>query len=105
MTNQIQRSLFVETREWFDKTGGNSYFSARIWVDGQVVNVLPFQYGYGNHSEYVAQKWLLENDYLPQHNKHLGLSSIARDMGFDYYAFKTFTKKSDMFTPYVVVGA
>jgi hypothetical protein len=32
--SKIQRSLFVEGREWFDKVNGNSYFSARIWVDG-----------------------------------------------------------------------
>ena len=32
-------------RSWFDKTGGNSYFTGRIWGGDELVN-LPFQYGY-----------------------------------------------------------
>lgn len=59
-------SVFIEAREWFDKTGGNSYFSARISVDGKIVGHLPFQYGYGSQYEYEATKWLLENGYLSE---------------------------------------
>jgi hypothetical protein len=39
-------SVFIEAKEWFDKTYGNSYFAARIEVDGEEVARLPFQYGY-----------------------------------------------------------
>ena len=93
----IKRSLFIEAREWFDKSGGNSYFSARIWVDGQIVALLPFQYGYGSQNEYEAQKKLLELGYLPQEGKNRGLWSIAEEMGFDYYHAKSFTNKREMF--------
>jgi hypothetical protein len=93
----IKRSLFVEAREWFDKVNGNSYFSARVWVDGEVITVLPFQYGYGNQNEYEAQKKLLELGYLPQEGKNRGLWSIAEELGFDYYHSKSFTTKKEMF--------
>ena len=99
-TNKIQRSLFIEGREWFDKVNGNSYFSARLWVDGGQVAILTFQYGYGDQFIYEAQKKLLELGYLPQENKNAGLWSIAKDLGIDYYSSKTNTKKSEMFKHY-----
>lgn len=107
MDKKIERSLFIEGREWFDKTYGNSYFSARIWVDGEIVGVLPFQYGYGHQYEYEAQKWLFSEGYLPQENKYKHLTFIARELGFDFYSSKAYHKKSEMFKPstYVKVGA
>lgn len=97
---KIERSLFIECREWFDKVNGNSYFSARIWVDGGQVAILPFQYGYGDQFIYEAQKKLLELGYLPQNGKNRGLWSIAEAQGFDYYTAKTNTKKAEMFKIY-----
>jgi len=97
---KIERSLFIEAREWTDKTYGNSYFSARIWVDGGQVAILPFQYGYGDQFLYEAQKKLLELGYLPQEGKNQGLWSIAEQQGFDFYSSRTNTKKADMFKIY-----
>ena len=92
------RSLFIEAREWFDKVNGNSYFSAQIQVNGEVVATLPFQYGYERHFEYEAQKKLLEMGYLPQVEKNFhSLSTLAEKLSFDYYAVKSSTKKSEMF--------
>ncbi len=100
MEKKITRSLFIEGREWFDKVNGNSYFSARIWVDGGQVAILTFQYGYGDQYLYEAQKKLLELGYLPQEGKSAGLWTIAQEQGFDFYSSKTGTKKADMFKKY-----
>ena len=97
---KIERSLFIEAREWTDKTYGNSYFSARIWVDGGQVAILTFQYGYGDQYLYEAQKKLLELGYLPQEGKNQGLWSIAQQNGFDFYSSKSNTKKTEMFKKY-----
>jgi len=97
---KIERSLFIECREWFDKVNGNTYFSARIWVDGGQVAILPFQYGYGDQFIYEAQKKLLELGYLPQEGKNRGLWTIAQADGFDYYTAKTSAKKAEMFKMY-----
>ena len=97
---KITRSLFIEGREWHDKTYGNTYFSARLWVDGGQVAILTFQYGYGDQYLYEAQKKLLELGYLPQEGKSAGLWSIAQEQGFDFYSSKTTTKKSEMFKKY-----
>lgn len=96
----IKRSLFIEGREWFDKINGNSYFSARIWVDGGQVAILTFQYGYGDQYLYEAQKKLLELGYLPQEGKSAGLWSIAGANGFDFYSAKSLVIKKDMFKHY-----
>ena len=108
MSKKIEKSLFIEGREWFDKSGGNSYFSARIWVDGEIVGVLPFQYGYGDQYQYEAQKWLLEEGYLSREERdYYPLSRITRELGVDYYAVKSFHKKAEMFSDktYRKVGA
>jgi len=96
----ITRSLFIEGREWFDKVNGNSYFSARIWVDGGQVAILPFQYGYGDQYLYEAQNKLIELGYLPQESKNQSLYTVARETGIDLYAVKSNTKKADMFKIY-----
>lgn len=100
MDKKIKRSLFIEGREWFDKVNGNSYFSARIWVDGGQIAILTFQYGYGDQYLYEAQKKLLELGYLPQENKNQSLWSIAQELGFDFYSAKSERKKVDMFKKY-----
>lgn len=100
MDKRITRSLFIEGREWFDKSGGNSYFSARIWVDGGQVAILTFQYGYGDQYLFEAQRKLTELGYLPENTNNRGLWSIAQEMGFDFYSAKSECKKADMFKHY-----
>jgi len=41
--------LEISIKEWFDKINGNSYFSSRVYYDDELILVLPFQYGYGEH--------------------------------------------------------
>lgn len=107
MDKKIEKSLYVEGREWFDKINGNSYFSARVWVDGEMVGVLPFQYGYGDQYQYEAQRWLIEEGYLSEEMRNRALWSIASGLGFDFYASKAQHKKAEMFRPdtYRKVGA
>ena len=57
--------LLIIAKEWFDKVNGNSYFSARIFIDGKVL-YLPFQYGYGNQYEQEALKELKKHVAIPE---------------------------------------
>lgn len=56
------KTIDINAKEWFDKVNGNSYFAAKITLnygtDYAVTIKLPFQYGYGNHYEYMAVKEL-----------------------------------------------
>jgi hypothetical protein len=91
------RSVFVECREWFDRSGGNSYFSARVWVNGKWEITLPFQYGYGDHFKSVAVSALVEKGFIPKEWEHRALWVIADEMRFDLYTSKAETKKNEMF--------
>jgi hypothetical protein len=94
------RSVFVECREWFDKVNGNTYFSARIWINGGQVAILPFQYGYGDQFIYEAQRKLIELNYLPKEKENESLYSLGKTFGFDFYSARTSTKKNEMFKIY-----
>jgi hypothetical protein len=47
-TTLAGRSLVVIARRWFDRTYGNSYYTARVVVDGETVATVPFDYGHGD---------------------------------------------------------
>ena len=48
------KSVTILGRLWHDKINGNTYHSARVFVDGVCVAAVPFQYGYGNQFEWNA---------------------------------------------------
>jgi hypothetical protein len=91
------RSLFVECREWFDKVNGNSYFSARIWINGKWQITLPFQYGYEDHFKSVAVRALVAEGFIPNEYENRPLWIIADEMKFDLYTAKAITNKNQMF--------
>jgi hypothetical protein len=40
-------SLTIIVREWFDKTYGNTYYSAKIVANGELVHTFGMSYGHG----------------------------------------------------------
>ena len=58
------KTLTIIGRRWFQKTYGNTYFTADIIVDGELIHTLPFQYGYEDHYLDVANDWLSDHGYL-----------------------------------------
>lgn len=57
-------NILIESKEWFDRINGNSYFSSRIEIDGELAAVLPFQYGYGSHDVDMATKELKRLEFV-----------------------------------------
>jgi hypothetical protein len=80
------KSIFIEAKEWFDKTYGNSYFAARIEIDGQEVARLPFQYGYESMFEHVSLKWLQAQGLVSDDVRNLWQ---LREMGVTVYKTKS----------------
>jgi hypothetical protein len=56
------KTIDIQAKEWFDKTGGNSYFSGRVILNygtkTEKVLLMPFQYGYNEHYLTVASDLL-----------------------------------------------
>ena len=77
------KTIDIEAREWFDKTYGNSYFSAQITINFGMKTEkrfkLPWQYGYGEHFVYEATKLLTEKGFIK--DMRYGFSTHCRDNG------------------------
>lgn len=78
-----KRSIYVSAYRWHDKTYGNTYWSARVYVDGEVIAYLPFQYGYDNQHIHTALDTLRLHNILPDGAKDL---YTIRKSGIDFYS-------------------
>nr|DAW17386.1 MAG TPA: hypothetical protein [Caudoviricetes sp.] len=65
-TQNYSKVILIHAKEWFDKTYGNSYFSVRIYLDGTLATILPFQYGYERQSWFESIKALAANGKMPE---------------------------------------
>ena len=55
----MKYKYIAEIREWHDNINGNTYFSANVEdIERDVNYILPFQYGYGDQSEYEIKEIL-----------------------------------------------
>ena len=58
-------ALHISGRRWFDRVNGNTYHSARVFADGELVVVVPFQYGYDDAYRDSAMVAMVEAGVLP----------------------------------------
>jgi hypothetical protein len=82
--SEIKKSIFVEAREWFDKSGGNSYYSAQVWIDGEHIFTTGLTYGYDSAYEYNVAAELAQLGYLPEEYNGKSIRR-AKDLGIDVY--------------------
>lgn len=64
--------IHVCGRLWFQKTNGNTYHTAKVYVDGDLVHEVPKSYGYDRMYLQNAIEWLKDNGYLPKECEALG---------------------------------
>lgn len=78
-------SIDLHAKEWFDRTYGNSYFTAVATVNFGLPSVadvcIPFQYGYGSHYETEAMAALVAKGYLPDEAAGNPMAIYCRDHG------------------------
>ena len=53
---------------WTDKNG-NTYHTAKVWVNGEYVGQTNIAYGYGNQYLETAAELLREKGYIPEKEK------------------------------------
>lgn len=90
------KTIVIKATEWFDKTYGNSYFSARVFIDGELKFFLPFQYGYGEHYIDMAFEVLIKNKVL-KYVKKRPLWKYCKDNNIELVTCKRETLKRDMY--------
>lgn len=69
------KTIDITAKEWFDKTAGNSYFSARVTINfgmpDQRTLFLPFQYGYGEQYIHASAKELQKQGLIADKDEAL----------------------------------
>jgi hypothetical protein len=78
-------SVFLECRQWRDKPAGETYTSARLWINGRAVAYLPLQYGGLENMEDTAGLYLERVGVLPGPDGYRHLARRLRELGTDYY--------------------
>ena len=82
---QIQ-SIMLTGRRWFQKTYGNTYHSAKAYVNGELIGSVDFRYGYGNACIDSAFKILIEKGIvkLPEDRKYISAFTYCKEKGIKY---------------------
>ena len=93
----VIESITVIGKRWFDKIYGNTYHTANILVNGDIVGNIPFNYGYGDMYIQNASKWLQDHKYIESDRDYIPLSVYCRENGIVYHSFVTdVTRKKDL---------
>jgi hypothetical protein len=64
MKNETPKTITILGKRWFSRTYGNTYFTARVFIDGVLVKTLPREYGYGDYYKQAAWEWLDKSDLI-----------------------------------------
>ena len=84
MKQSAIKTIDVDTRTWFDKVNGNTYFAQEITINYGMKNAVklynPFQYGYSSYG-YEAFKFLQETFKWKKslHERIIGGKIIVRE--------------------------
>jgi hypothetical protein len=100
-TKQKIERIEIHGKRWFQKTYGNTYFTAKIFVNDELVYEMPMQYGYGDHYIDMATQWLSDNGYIErddgEHGFHQPIWRIAQRDGFVYkYYVQDVARQKDL---------
>jgi hypothetical protein len=73
-------SIFIDVREWRDKTYGNTYYSAIVSIDGEWQFTTGMSYGYGDQTVYDCAQILKARGLVDvgdnAHTPHLPLFCV-----------------------------
>lgn len=56
IAHKFNKMITIKTLEWFDRVNGNSYFSADVFLNTDLIMKLPFQYGYSGARQEVENR-------------------------------------------------
>jgi hypothetical protein len=92
-SQNFNKMITIDTKEWRDKLYGNTYFSSEVYLNMDLILVLPFQYGYGGARDAVERKL----------SKHFGVSAerwelrdMLRKNGIEISETKTKSLKREL---------
>lgn len=60
------KTIQIVGKRWFQKTYGNTYFSAKAYIDNEPVASIDFEYGYGDHYKHRMLEELQKQNLIPK---------------------------------------
>jgi hypothetical protein len=82
----------VQGKEWWWRGAGGTYQTARIWVNGELVHVLPEDGGSNDAYLYRAFRWLEDNGYIAM-DRNEAPTSYCRRMGINLIKGVTYVQR------------
>lgn len=76
-------TIHIEGRRWFQRPAGNTYHSARVFIDGTLVHNSGRRYGYGEQFLQTAIDWLKSAGHIPA-NAEYGTLYLRETLGGSY---------------------
>jgi hypothetical protein len=90
-------SIYIRGRRWFQKSYGNTYFSAVAYVDGKEVASIAFEYGYESQYESSMFDRLTKLGFTPDRESNEPAWRYAQRKGLKYNAdAKDVPRKRDL---------
>ena len=93
LVTKAEKSVFIEGHLWFDKSGGNTYFSNRVWVDGKVAFQMGLEYGYDLQYMNRALQELKDRGYTNTARAY----ELRDEQGINLYHVAIYGKKNELF--------
>jgi len=87
-------SVFLECRQWRDRTAGETYTSAALWINGRTVAYFALQYGGVDNMEDTAALYLESVGAIDGPGYH-HLRRRMRELGVDYYTATEWRNKRE----------
>ena len=85
--------ITIQTKEWFDKVNGNTYFSSEVFLGSDLILSLPFQYGYNGARDTVER--MLAKHFLSCAER-CGVRDRLRKNGIEISETKTKSLKREL---------
>lgn len=77
----MTKKYIAEIKTWKDRVNGVSYFSARIYdLDMDLLKVIPFQNGYGDHPKNTCIAWIDGMNETHQHKFDISRQTYFNEM-------------------------
>lgn len=97
--------ITIQTKEWFDKQNGNTYFSSEVFLGMDKILSLPMQYGYNGARDIVERILAKHFDSCAERWE---LRDLLRKNGIEISEYKTKSLKRNLskesfedFTPFL----
>jgi len=91
------QNIMVTGRRWFQRTYGNTYFSAVGYVDGDIKATIDFEYGYGDHYIDCIADALERAGHMPGREENQPLWQYCNDHNIKYnYSVSDVERKKDL---------